>query len=61
MMWRSVAPTFSTEWGGSGSIQRPAPLLGEHTEEVLREKLGLDARAIEQLRRDGVINCGAGL
>ncbi len=33
---------------------RPPPLLGEHTDEVLRE-LGLDAAEIEQLRRDEVV------
>jgi len=31
------------------------PLLGEHTEEVLRERLGLDAAAIAALREKGVI------
>ena len=34
---------------------RPAPDLGEHTESVLREHLGLDAEALVCLRRDGVI------
>ena len=34
---------------------RPAPALGEHTESVLREHLGLDAEALDSLRRDGVI------
>jgi crotonobetainyl-CoA:carnitine CoA-transferase CaiB-like acyl-CoA transferase len=37
------------------SVRRPPPLLGEHTEEILREELGLDAAAIAALRRDGVI------
>ena len=33
---------------------RPAPLLGEHTEEVLT-KLGYDGKAVKQLRESGVI------
>ncbi len=34
---------------------RAAPLLGEHTEEVLKEWLGLNNQAIGALRRDSVI------
>jgi crotonobetainyl-CoA:carnitine CoA-transferase CaiB-like acyl-CoA transferase len=33
----------------------PAPLLGEHNEEVLREELGLSESEIEKLRETGVI------
>jgi crotonobetainyl-CoA:carnitine CoA-transferase CaiB-like acyl-CoA transferase len=33
----------------------PAPHLGEHTAEVLAELLGLDAEAVEALRREGVV------
>ena len=36
------------------SIRRPAPLLGQHTEEVLTE-LGMGGAEIESLRRDKVI------
>jgi crotonobetainyl-CoA:carnitine CoA-transferase CaiB-like acyl-CoA transferase len=32
-----------------------APLVGEHTDEVLRELLGLDPEEIDRLRRDGVV------
>jgi crotonobetainyl-CoA:carnitine CoA-transferase CaiB-like acyl-CoA transferase len=35
--------------------RRPPPLLGEHTEEVLRELLGLDAAQIAALRERGVV------
>ena len=34
---------------------RAPPLLGEHTAEVLQAVLGMDAAAVEQLRRDGVV------
>lgn len=34
---------------------RPAPMLGEHTVEVLRERLDLDDQAIEALLGDGVV------
>lgn len=37
--------------------ERPAPLLGQHTAEVLRE-LGLAAEAIEQLAAAGIIELG---
>ena len=38
-----------------GSVRAPAPLLGEHTEEVLRERLALHDEEIARLRRAGVI------
>jgi len=33
---------------------RPPPRLGEHTEDVLRQYLGLDPGAIAELRKAGV-------
>lgn len=39
---------------GRGSTL-PPPLLGQHTHEVLHERLGLDAARIEALRRAGVV------
>jgi formyl-CoA transferase len=32
-----------------------SPLLGEHTEEVLREVMGYDKMKVEQLRQEGVV------
>jgi len=37
------------------SIRLPPPLLGEHTEEVLRSWLGIEAREIAELREEGAI------
>jgi len=34
---------------------KPPPLLGQHTEEILRDLLGVDAEGIEDLRRTGAI------
>ena len=39
-----------------GSVRMPAPLLGQHTEQVLRERLALDDAEIARLRATGVIN-----
>jgi formyl-CoA transferase len=36
-------------------VRLPPPVLGEHTDEILRERLGYDDEAIRQFRRDGVI------
>ncbi len=36
-----------------GAIRRPAPILGEHTAEVLGEWLGLSAEQIKALREEG--------
>jgi crotonobetainyl-CoA:carnitine CoA-transferase CaiB-like acyl-CoA transferase len=38
-----------------GSIRTPAPLLGEHTDVVLRERLGMSDAEIAALRRAGVV------
>jgi succinate---hydroxymethylglutarate CoA-transferase len=37
------------------AIRRPPPTLGQHTDEVLREELGLGAERIARLRAEGVI------
>jgi len=41
--------------GTPGTVREPAPLLGQHTDEVLRERLGLDDAEIARLRRAGTI------
>jgi crotonobetainyl-CoA:carnitine CoA-transferase CaiB-like acyl-CoA transferase len=38
-----------------GSVRSPAPLLGQHTEQVLREHLGIGVQEITRLRSAGVI------
>jgi alpha-methylacyl-CoA racemase len=45
------APRFSRT---PGSIRRPPPHPGEHTDEVLRE-LGLDAESVRRLRAEGAV------
>jgi len=49
---QGVYPRFSRT---PGAIQRGAPRLGEHNEEVYRGLLGLGAEEVERLRHDGVI------
>jgi CoA:oxalate CoA-transferase len=39
-----------------GRVESPAPLLGEHSEEVLMTVLGYDRTRIEALKAEGVIN-----
>jgi formyl-CoA transferase len=51
---RYVGSPIHLSGAGRGST-RPPPSLGQHTEEVLRERLGLGADAVLALRRDGVI------
>jgi succinate--hydroxymethylglutarate CoA-transferase len=44
------------KFGGTPtSVRRAPPLLGQHTEEVLRDELGLDGARIAELRGAGVI------
>ena len=37
------------------SVRRPPPMLGQHTDEVLTQELGLDAAAIADLRRQQIV------
>jgi crotonobetainyl-CoA:carnitine CoA-transferase CaiB-like acyl-CoA transferase len=39
----------------AGSIRRPPPMLGEHTDEVLHDLLGMKAEQVEQLRAAGIV------
>ena len=41
--------------GTPAAVRRPPPLLGEHTEDILRDDLGLDDAAIAALRTENVI------
>jgi crotonobetainyl-CoA:carnitine CoA-transferase CaiB-like acyl-CoA transferase len=53
---RSMAmTTWPVRFDGVPAEVRPAPLLGEHTAEVLDDWLGLDTDAVAGLRKDGVV------
>lgn len=49
--------TRQTIWNGrrSASIRADAPALGQHTDEVLGELLGLDSNQLSMLRGQGVV------
>ena len=38
-----------------GQVDTPAPILGEHTDEILTELLGIEVTEVERLKRDGVV------
>lgn len=52
---RYVGSPIGLSDAGRGSL-RPPPLLGEHTVEVLAERLGLAPEAVEALRQEGVVS-----
>jgi formyl-CoA transferase len=37
-------------------VAKPPPMLGQHTDEILREYLGLDTAQIEAFRQSGIVN-----
>jgi crotonobetainyl-CoA:carnitine CoA-transferase CaiB-like acyl-CoA transferase len=39
----------------AGAIAAPAPRRGQHTEQLLRDLLGMEQSAVDRLKRDGVI------
>ena len=41
-----------------GEVYAPAPLLGQHTDEVLKSLLGYSDETIAQLKKEGIINDG---
>ncbi len=49
-----IAPFFRLS-DTPGGVTAPAPRLGEHTDEVLRDRLGLAATEIDRLRRAGAL------
>jgi len=50
----TVSPCFHLS-ETPGGVRSPAPLLGQHTDEVLREELGLGESEIDGLRKRGAI------
>ena len=48
-------PTWPVRLNGSTPAVAPAPLLGEHTEEVLEKWLGMGSDAIGELRKCGAL------
>ena len=52
---KMTMPTWPVRFDGVSSEVKSAPLLGEHTEEVLADWLGLDAASVAGLRQDGIV------
>jgi crotonobetainyl-CoA:carnitine CoA-transferase CaiB-like acyl-CoA transferase len=53
-----VAPSFRMS-ETPGGLRVPAPLLGQHTSEVLHEILGLPATEIDRLGKAGAVGIPA--
>ena len=52
---KMTMPAWPVRFDGVPTEVKSAPLLGEHTAEVLADWLGLDAAAIAGLRQDGIV------
>ena len=52
---KMTMPTWPVRFDGVPTEVKSAPLLGEHTAEVLADWLGLDAAAVAALREDGIV------
>jgi formyl-CoA transferase len=52
---KMTMPTWPVRFDGVPTEVKSAPLLGEHTAEVLADWLGLDAEAVAGLRKDGIV------
>ena len=53
---RTQIPAFPLKFSGTPTtVERPAPLTGQHNSEVLKTMLGLDEAEIEKLKTDGII------
>jgi formyl-CoA transferase len=48
-------PAWPVRVDGKPTRVKSSPVLGEHTDQVLRDWLGLDAEAVSSLRREGAI------
>ena len=48
-------PTWPVRFDGVPAEVKAAPLLGEHTAEVLADWLGFDADKVAGLRQDGIV------
>jgi crotonobetainyl-CoA:carnitine CoA-transferase CaiB-like acyl-CoA transferase len=48
-------PTWPVRFDGIPTAVESAPLLGEHTAEVLYDWLGLDEAAVTALRSEGIV------
>jgi crotonobetainyl-CoA:carnitine CoA-transferase CaiB-like acyl-CoA transferase len=55
-----VAPYFRMS-GTPGGVRAPAPLLGQHTDEVLTERLGLSRDELAGLHARGILGAGRGV
>ena len=53
---RLVSPPVKYGREGMTGVRLAPPTLGEHTEEVLGELLGMDGERVEALKRDGVVS-----
>ena len=52
---KMAMPTWPVRFDGVPAKVEAAPLLGEHTAEVLRDWLNLDEVAVTALRKDGIV------
>lgn len=55
----TVAPTFPVSFDRTPAATQSAPDVGEHTEEILRDRLGMDEAQIRALISDGVVRAGS--